>query len=81
MINDFSNKLQIGKPQAPRETKIWDIAIIFYLDNEVLWISKNIKYKWLYSNKLQIRAGEAQAPGETKMLDIAIIFYLDDEVF
>ena len=78
MINDLSNKLQIGKPQAPGETKIWDIAIIFYLDNEVFWISGNIND---FSNKLQIRAGEAQAAGEAKMLDIAIIFYLDDEVF
>ena len=47
MINDLSNKLQIGKPQAPGETKIWFIAVIFYLDNEVLWKSGNVKYKWL----------------------------------
>ena len=57
-----------------------DIAIIFYLDKEVLWISGNKNINDL-SNKLQIGAGEAQAAGETKMFDIAILFYLDDEVF
>ena len=36
MINDLSNKLQIGKPQAPGETKMLDIAILFYLEDEVL---------------------------------------------
>ena len=37
MINDSSNKLQIGagEAQAAGETKMLDIAIIFHLDDEV----------------------------------------------
>ena len=49
MINDLSNKLQIGagEAQAAGETKMLDIAILFYLEDEVLWICGNIKNKWL----------------------------------
>ena len=38
MINDLSNKLQIGagEAQAAGETKMLDIAILFYLEDEVL---------------------------------------------